>query len=96
MRFDKTRLLPNRHYFRGGGLEILTLEAEVGEKGQILNALLILGELRKHQETPPALPLTWANAFPADSQIVEIGFRYDAPTHNPGSADAFKNKIDKR
>lgn len=58
--------------FRRGGWSVQTLEAEVGEKGDVLGPLLTLCQLCKDQESSPSFALSHSRAFQADSQVVQV------------------------
>lgn len=72
----------------------LTLEAEVGEEGNILSALLALGQLGKDQEAPPSLPLAGSDALQSHRQAVQVGLGHAAPPHDLMRAYVLEGEVD--
>lgn len=70
------------------------MEAEVGEQGNVLGALLALGELGEDEEAPPALALAHADALEADGDVVEVALGDVAALHDAHGADLLEAEVD--
>ncbi len=70
---------------------VLTLEAEVGEEGDIFGPLSTLGQLGEDQEAFPAPLFPKGQRLESHSQVVQVALGDIAPPHDAPSANVLED-----
>ncbi len=74
--------------------EALTLKTEKSKQGNVLGALLALGELGKDEEAPPAAAFAHAGALQTGSETVEEALGHGAATHDDDGTEVLVAEVD--
>ena len=77
--------------------ELLTLEREVREQGNVLSSLAVLGELREDKEPPPSTAvLAHADTLNPHGEGIQIALGDASGTNRPDGAKPAQNQQNKR